>query len=68
MAALRIFLRESWDLFGIAFVAVLALMLLLYWAGAVTLGTVAIGTPVLTIVLVFCGLWMLAIAGGSIPW
>ena len=68
MTALRIFLRESWDLFGLTFVAVLLLALLLFWCGAISLGTVVVATPVVTIVLVFCGLWMLALAGGTIPW
>jgi hypothetical protein len=62
------FLRETWDLLGGALVACYLLGVILYWAGAASLGAVILGPPLAAIVLVFCGLWVLALAGGSIPW
>ena len=61
-------LREAWDLLGIATVACWLLGLILWALGLCTLGTVLVAGPVCGIVVVFCGLWILAMAGGTIPW
>jgi hypothetical protein len=65
---LRQFVRETWDLIGGTVIACYLLGLILYWVGAVGLGQVVVGAPIVAIVVVFCGLWILALAGGSIPW
>lgn len=62
------YLRETWDLHLAAMAAFLCLALILLWYGAISVVLVPVVVLVGAVVSVFGGLWLLCVAGGSLPW
>jgi hypothetical protein len=63
-----VYLRDTWDLHLVALVAFVCLALLLLWCSAIPLWVVPIVAVGGCAFSVFCGLWLLALAGGTLPW